>query len=1106
MESAFQNAYKQLNTAQKEAVDYIDGPLLVLAGPGTGKTQLLSVRVANIIKQTDTSPSNILCLTFTDNAARNMRERLQTIIGQASSHVAVQTFHSFGSEIIINNPDYFLARQLTQQVDELGRYEIMHGLFETLSHSNPLSAKLGNDYLFLKDTLSVISYLKQNAITSASLGEILRANKKVMDSLSQQLSQTFAKRTSPKELDSYLELLASIKSLSSSKQPYGFPDYASVCASGLEQAIAGTDSAKAYAPLITAWRNDFCIKDENNQHVFKDSGKNNRKMQAVAKIYQQMIDTMAESGLYDFDDMIVEVVSALQEHVDLRLTLQERYQYILVDEFQDTNKAQLKMLTSLGDNPLFEQRPNIMVVGDDDQAIYAFQGAEVSNMVSFAGLYKDVKIISLIDNYRSTKDILQTSSLIAGQISDRLQSILPITTKVLTATTDFKSQRLQHDVFPSELAQYDFIASAVKKYLEEGIEPQQIAILSPKHRYLERLLPYLGNQTIPIAYERRDDILDAPIITQLLSMTKLIVAMASNAQDQVDELISHVLAYEFFEIDPVELIDVSLNCYDHHDHWLSELLKSKNPKIKNIVLWFNQLAEASALEPLEYILDQLMGEDQSPKEGFNSPMRRFHFSPSRYQDATDRYLELLGQIATLRQRLRLWQPNSFLKAEDLVNFAGLHQQAKLKIVDDNPHTQTTNAVQLMTAYKAKGLEFEVVFVINAQDEVWGPTSRSRSSRISLPHNLPVEPAGAKDNDKLRLLYVAMTRAKHDLIITGYSHNLDSKLSPGLSYIGGNSPDSEMIDPRLTPKSYTKPTSVKAIEILSTDWAYRFHQVIADQKQLFEPILKDYKLSVTHLNNFIDIRDNGPNYFLTHNLLRFPQAASPSAAYGDAIHKTLQWTYTLLRKDDKLPSQKLINEYFSDVLTKKHLRPSDLGTLNERGITALETYMTGRGKDFSKADIIERGFHNDGVLIGEARLSGKIDRIQLDGNIVHVIDFKTGKPVTSWEPKDTYEKVKLHKYRYQLMFYKLLIEHSASYGKKLMVNSGALEFIEAADNGRLVGNLELIIDTVELERFRALIGAVWQHIMRLDFPDISSYSKDLSGVVAFEEYLINSSSQ
>src|SRR6185312_8588971 len=140
-----------------------------------------------------------------------------------------------------------------------------------------------------------------------------------------------------------------------------------------------------------------------------------------------------------------------------------------------------------------------------------------------------------------------------------------------------------------------------------------------------------------------------------------------------------------------------------------------------------------------------------------------------HERATDTYLTLLGQLSTLRQRLRQWKPHRMLYIKDVVEFAQLHANANLKIVDSNPHTQTTNAVQVMTAYKAKGLEFGTVFVINAQDEIWGPTARSPSSRIALPRNLPIEPAQGSDNDKLRLLFVALTRAKHTLHIRLCTH-------------------------------------------------------------------------------------------------------------------------------------------------------------------------------------------------------------------------------------------------------------------------------------------------------------------------------------------------
>jgi DNA helicase-2/ATP-dependent DNA helicase PcrA len=1113
MEQEFKAAYKRLNKEQKQAVDAIEGPVLVVAGPGTGKTQLLSLRVANILRQTDVAPNNILCLTFTDNAARNMRERLQTVIGQAAYHVSIHTFHGFGGEVIGQFPDSFAERRLLQQVDELGRYELMRNIFEDLPHSNPLSIKVGDDFIFLKDTLDIISWLKQNALTPAELREIIKANQSFMDTVESEVASVFAVPTAPQQLPAYQGLLDKVKGYMDEPR-FGFPDYATVCATELEAAIEATPASGRYAPPMTAWRNAWLQKNVEGQHVFKDSGRNSRKLQAVAKVYQALLDKMAEQGLYDFDDMIMEVVHALENDTELRFTLQERYQYILVDEFQDTNKAQLRMLAALGDNPVHENRPNIMAVGDDDQAIYAFQGAEVSNMVAFARLYRQPKQITLTENYRSTQAILDASSTVAEQISDRLESVLDEVKKQLVAETEHSADLLSHWQFQSELAQYDWVAQQIEEYIEQGIKPEEIAVIGPRHRYLERLMPYLGSRRLPVAYERRENILESPIIIQLLAMTGLIMALADNRQDDADALFGQVLAYELWGLPSELLVQISLAAYTGNKHWLEVLAKHKNQEVHDITNWFLDLAKRASLEPLEYVLDQLLGgiieghdnefEDlllpERKEQGFVSPMREYYFGQDRYEQATDAYLTLLGQLATLRQRLRQWKPTQTLFIKDLLEFADLHRSANLKIIDTNPHTQTTNAVQVMTAYKAKGLEFEVVFVINAQDEVWGPTARSRSPSISLPKNLPIAPAGDNDNDKLRLLYVALTRAKHTLHLTSYSHTLENKLSPPLSFI---SSDASPSHPAFQPQQLDKPVAARAAEILTTDWAYRFRQVIADKPTLFEPILANYKLSVTHLNNFLDIVGAGPQYFLIHNLLRFPEAPMPAAAYGDAIHKTLQWAHLELRRQARLPDIKKVVEYFSDSLSRKQLRQTDFRRLERRGQQALTHYFEERGSSFSPTDLLERGFNNEGVVIAGANLSGKIDKMRLGGQgSVEVIDFKTGKPARSWQGKDAYEQLKLHKYRQQLLFYKLLIEHSASFAGKLVANAGALEFIEADENGKLLANLELSFEAAELERFTRLITAVWQHIQELNFPDTSKYENSLKGILRFEEDLLS----
>jgi DNA helicase-2/ATP-dependent DNA helicase PcrA len=1115
VENKFEAAYRQLNAQQKQAVDTIEGPLLVLAGPGTGKTQLLSLRVANILRLTDAQPSNILCLTFTDNAARNMRERLQTIIGQSAYHVSIQTFHSFGGEIINLYPDFFSDRRLIQQIDELGRYEILRSIFETLPHENPLSPQAGGEFIFIKDALALISWLKQNALKPTELRQLLKANQSFLSIIADSLAKTFEMTPSPKYLHLYTDLLKTIESNVSNNSLYGFSDYSELCARELRQAIESTSPSGRYAPNITAWRNAWCQKDESGNHIFKDEGRNLNKMMAVADVYELMSDQMASEGLYDFDDMIIEVVHAMEQNNELKFNLQERFQYILVDEFQDTNKAQLRMLSALGDNPIFEQRPNIMAVGDDDQAIYAFQGAQTSNMAEFIRLYRQPSKISLETNYRSNKRILEASDKVAGQISDRIENILTDTHKQLTPAVQHETDVLVHKTFKSELSQYAWIAEEVSNYMVKGIEPEQIAIIAPRHRYLERLVAYLGKKKIPVAYERRDNILDSPVILQLITMVRLLVAISENAQNEVDALISEVLAFEFWRIDSETLLSISLEAYDKHLHWLQVLNNFDNTLAKSITKWLTELASLIKIEPLEYVLDELMGgiddsehefddillPDDQLKSVFISPMREFYFSKHKYEEQTDNYLSLLGQLSTLRQNLRQWKPMQALQAKDLLEFVDLHQAAGIKIVDSNPHTQTTNAVQVMTVYKAKGLEFEAVFVINLQDEVWGPTTRSRSSSISLPKNLPIAPARDSDNDKLRLFYVALTRAKHSLVLTSYTNTLENKLSPGLSFMIND--DSQPIHPDFQANVAGETDITRDTEILTTDWAYRYKQIIADKPTLFEPILANYKLSVTHLNNFLDVTSGGPEYFLLHNLLRFPEAPTPSAAYGDAIHKTLQWTHLELRRIERLPNISEIQTYFIDIMSRKQLRAADHRRLEKRGQTALELYFKFRAESFLASDLLERGFNNEGVILEGANLSGKIDKIHFQSNmVVNVIDFKTGKPANSWQGKEDYEKVKLHKYRQQLLFYKILIEHSASFSGKITVAGAGLEFIESNEKGKLVKNLELTYEIDEIERFIRLIKAVWDHIIILSFPSIEKYAPNLKGINQFEEDLIN----
>lgn len=174
--AAFSPAYRNLNTRQKQAVDTIEGPVMVVAGPGTGKTQLLSMRVANILRQTDATANNILCLTFTESAAAAMRQRLLGLMGQDAYKVAIHTFHSFGTEVISNNPEFFYQGAHFRPADELSSYEVLEPLFEALPHKSPLASTMNGEYTALRDTQWAIANLKKAGLTPDELLKLLDHN------------------------------------------------------------------------------------------------------------------------------------------------------------------------------------------------------------------------------------------------------------------------------------------------------------------------------------------------------------------------------------------------------------------------------------------------------------------------------------------------------------------------------------------------------------------------------------------------------------------------------------------------------------------------------------------------------------------------------------------------------------------------------------------------------------------------------------------------------------------------------------------------------------------------------------------------------------------
>jgi len=276
----------------------------------------------------------------------------------------------------------------------------------------------------------------------------------------------------------------------------------------------------------------------------------------------------------------------------------------------------------------------------------------------------------------------------------------------------------------------------------------------------------------------------------------------------------------------------------------------------------------------------------------------------------------------------------------------------------------------------------------------------------------------------------------------------------------------------------------------------------DLLDLLRPSLERYKLSATHLNNFLDVTHGGPRMFLLQNLLHFPSTKSPAASYGTAIHATLQQAHIhLVAIGERKPLEDILQDFDTN-LKSERMDAHDFTAYYQKGSEQLPLFFAQRYDSFTLTQKSELNFSGQEVYMDDAHLTGMIDVADINKaeKTMTVTDYKTGKPAGSWKASAEYEKIKLHKYRQQLLFYKLLVENSRDYSNYTVVE-GRLAFVEP---NRLneINTLELQFDREELERFRKLVGKVWQRITALNLPDTSAYPETYKGLLQFEKDLLD----
>lgn len=1104
--AGFSEAYASLNTAQRLAVDTIDGPLLVLAGPGTGKTQLLATRVANILQKTDALPQNILCLTFTESGAQAMRERLGGMIGAASYDVRISTYHSFGSEIIREYPEFFRSTnletgedtRLERPVDNLTKTQIIEQIIGGLSYDDALkSAKY-----YIKSVVDTVGECKKSLITPEELLALAQENLEQIMAITPEVQSVFPATARISKVTDAIKIFEHIQS---TLEPYTAKKcLAQLASEQLESALTDARTTNK-TTSITKWKNAWLTKNETGEWEFVGR-ETNEKIRSLARIYQLYQQALSKRSLYDFDDMILRTIEALRNHQDLLFNLQERYQYILLDEFQDTNAAQFELVRQLASHPVHEGRPNVMAVGDDDQAIYAFQGAEVGNMITYTNTFRDVLVVNLTQNYRSHHDIIHTAHGIAEQIESRLHHHIEGITKTLEAASTKlpANATIQRHEFSAQADEYAWTAQAISGLLQAGTSPDEIAVLSPKHARLESLVPFLNELAIPVNYEKRENILDTPIITTITLIFECIVAASKQQQALVDQLLPVILSLDFWHV-PIEAIwrtNWQATSRTATKSWTELALENDN--LRAPTLFLLKLGSQGSAMPLEYTFDFITGvlpTEIEPSTFYTSPLKEHYFSKNAEASSRTQYYEALSHLSVIRAKLREYQvgAENLLTAQDFTNFVGMYRTAEEPLINSHPIAQREKAVSLMTAYKAKGLEFEHVFLLSVHDSIWGSKSRSNNNKVGLPANLQhIRYFGSGEDELRRLLFVAITRAKHGLYLTSHTRTDTGKKNEPVKYLlefegaVGIFPENHKT---VISNTFTSDASGHAVELL---WHHSFQQLEPELQSLLRDRLSAYKMSPTHLNTYVDLERGGPDVFMHKTILRFPEAPSLDGEFGNAIHGVLEW-YQKQLESGATPNHASVTSEFDRILAKRYIPKEVQEQYRQRGHRALSGYLLARKSMFTLAAKSEVDFAHESVVIGGiALLTGKIDRIEIDqaAKTIKIVDYKTGKPITD---KRT---VKYLRYSQQLYLYKLLVQGSKTY-RGYTVVSGRLEFVEPDRNGIVAPPLEITYDPVIETDMVTLVQTVWRQIQSMQFADYSGYTKDYAGSVKFITDLIKS---
>lgn len=948
---AFHQAYAALNKEQKLAVDNVEGPVMVVAGPGTGKTQTIALRLANILLTTDATPSSLLALTFTDSGASAMRARLASLIGTPAYYCHISTFHSFCVEVMQDNPDIFTLSPTGEPLTALASLQLIYQLIDQAPLK--LLRPRGAPHYYAKAVLRAISDLKREGASPAKFAKIL----------------------------------ASELQHSADSKP--------------------------------------------------DDLKNLAKNLELLELYRLYEDHLIANQLFDFDDMITRVVDAFATNSALLSTYQERYQYLLVDEYQDTNSAQNKLLLALAS--YWGQDANIFVVGDPDQSIYRFQGASIENQLSFLKHYPTARVITLKQNYRSPQLLLDAAASLVSHNNLRINSVVSSIDPHLKSTKGVGDQ-IKLAAYSTPHAEAVALANNLRLLLKRGVSPGEIAIIYRNNKDANILSAIFDKFGLPFRVQGGQNTLLTPTVSTFLLLLRTIDNLRCG--QEAEDLFT-LLHYEFFHLEPLDLLKLSRaasaarsSLFDFAStpsNLDSLALAAKSALVQalsQLVSWGEYESTHTFLDFFEHVLTS---------SGYLNYLLAKPDSKRR-----------ISAISTLFEAVKsMVRSNPSLSLNSFLENINLMQENQLSLEDSTP--LDSEHLTLTTAHKSKGLEWDYVYIFRAVDRVWGNNKSRRL--LKLPEELleiVVEGAKEKNEDERRLFYVALTRAKKSLTIS-YSGEVQSM------FVGELGPTTKLIDTSAADSLAADSAPLLLAPAPSQDYSQ-------EEVSLLREIVADFSLSATSLNSYLDCAYR----FKLDKLFRVPHSKKSHLAFGTAIHAALESLYRGV-KESSPPKLSLVLDSFHNALDKESLTKTDYLKRREQGDEILTAYYHLHKGSLTAPLFLEQKLH---AKLGDISLSGKIDRIDMlnpSANVVRVVDYKTGK-LKGNDPG----------LRRQLVFYSLLLALSKD-SPHLTPEESVLDFVEHPSIQGKDGVRKYQVSQAEIEELKNLILTVMADIRTLHFP-------------------------